>query len=39
MQYAPARIDTTLPDGRHIALTIETDYPRTGNVRIRVDRQ
>ena len=36
LQYAPARIDTTLPDGRHIALAIDTDYPRTGTVRIRV---
>jgi len=36
LQYAPARIATTLPDGRKIALTVETDYPRTGTVRIRV---
>jgi DUF1680 family protein len=36
LQYAPVSIDTTLPDGRRIALAVETDYPRTGTVRIRV---
>ena len=36
LQYAPAEIDTTLRDGRRIALTVDTHYPRTGTVRIRI---
>ena len=34
-QYAPARIRTSLPDGRPIELDVETDYPRTGRVVLR----
>jgi DUF1680 family protein len=33
-QYAPAQIRTSLPDGRRIALDVETDYPRTGTIRV-----
>ncbi len=36
LQYAPARIETDLPDGRHVAVVVDTDYPATGTVRIRV---
>jgi DUF1680 family protein len=35
-QYAPARIRTALPDGRQVALDVETEYPRTGRVVVRV---
>ncbi|WZH35568.1 MAG: glycoside hydrolase family 127 protein [Microbacterium enclense] len=35
-QYAPSEIRTTLSNGQDIALNIETDYPRSGTVRIRV---
>ena len=35
-QYAPAQIRTTLPDGRDVAVDVETDYPRSGVVTVRV---
>jgi hypothetical protein len=35
-QYAPAEVRTTLPDGRPVAFDVETEYPRSGTVRIRV---
>ena len=35
-QYAPAAVRTTLPDGRPVALDVETDYPRDGVVRVHV---
>lgn len=35
-QYAPAEIDTTLADGRRIALRLETTYPVEGRVRVEV---
>lgn len=35
-QYAPARIRTTLADGRAIAVDVETEYPRDGTVRVTV---
>ncbi|MFL6100324.1 MAG: glycoside hydrolase family 127 protein [Actinomycetales bacterium] len=35
-QYASARIRTALPDGRPIALDVETEYPRDGVVRVIV---
>jgi DUF1680 family protein len=35
-QYAPAAIRTTLPDGRGVALDVETDYPRDGLVRVHI---
>ena len=35
-QYAPATIRTSLDDGREIALEVETAYPRTGSVRVRL---
>lgn len=35
-QYAPAEIDTTLADGRRIALRVETTYPAEGRVRVEV---
>ncbi len=35
-QYATSSIDTRLGDGAPVALDVETDYPRSGDVRIRV---
>lgn len=35
-QYAPSRIRTALPDGRTIALDVETAYPEAGTVRVLV---
>jgi len=35
-QYAPARIRTSLPDGRPVALDIETAYPQNGAIRVLV---
>jgi DUF1680 family protein len=35
-QYAPARIRTSLPDGRPVALDVETGYPHDGAVRVTV---
>ncbi|MFC4118233.1 glycoside hydrolase family 127 protein [Nonomuraea zeae] len=35
-QYAPCAIRTELPDGRPIAVDVETGYPETGTVRVRV---
>jgi DUF1680 family protein len=35
-QYAPATIETTLADGRPVALDVETEYPADGVVRVRV---
>ncbi|MBF4635108.1 glycoside hydrolase family 127 protein [Agreia pratensis] len=35
-QFAPATIDTVLGDGRRIAVEVETDYPRSGRVVVRV---
>lgn len=34
-QYLPATIDTAVADGP-VRLAVETDYPRTGTVRVRV---
>ncbi|MDQ0372179.1 DUF1680 family protein [Cellulomonas humilata] len=35
-QYAPARIRTTLADGRRVELDVETAYPTDGVVRVTV---
>jgi DUF1680 family protein len=35
-QYAPCEIRTHLPDGREVAVDVETDYPQSGTVRVRV---
>lgn len=35
-QYAPASIRTSLPDGRGIAVDVETAYPEEGTVRVVV---
>jgi uncharacterized protein len=35
-QYAPSEIRTHLPDGRHVEVDIETAYPQSGTVRVRV---
>lgn len=35
-QYAPSTIRAELPDGRQIAVDVETDYPDSGTVRLRV---
>jgi DUF1680 family protein len=37
-QYAPARIATTLGQGQHVELSVETSYPRTGRIAIQVLR-
>lgn len=37
-QYAPATIDTVLPGGESIALTVETAYPTDGVVTVRMGR-
>jgi len=37
-QYASCSVRTTLQDGRAIGLDIQTDYPRSGRVRIRITR-
>ncbi|MCO1657671.1 glycoside hydrolase family 127 protein [Pseudonocardia humida] len=34
--YAPATVRTTLPDGRRVAFDVETGYPRSGTVAVRV---
>ncbi len=33
-QYAPSRIRTALPDGRSIAVDVETGYPHDGAIRV-----
>jgi DUF1680 family protein len=35
-QFAPATIVTTLPDSRHLAVDVETGYPRQGTITVRV---
>ncbi|MFD1537580.1 glycoside hydrolase family 127 protein [Nonomuraea guangzhouensis] len=35
-QYAPCTISTELPDGRRVAVDVETGYPETGTVRVRI---
>ena len=35
-QYAPARVRTTLPDGRVVAFDVSTEYPADGRVRITI---
>ncbi|NUW44930.1 glycoside hydrolase family 127 protein [Nonomuraea rhodomycinica] len=35
-QYAPCAIRAELPDGRPVAVDVETDYPASGAVRVRV---
>ena len=37
-QFAPARIETSLDAGTPIGLRLVTDYPRSGVVRVLVDR-
>jgi DUF1680 family protein len=37
-QYTAATIATTLPDGRAIGLEIDTDYPVSGRITIRITR-
>lgn len=36
-QYVPSELRAAAPDGREIAVTVETGYPRTGEVLVRVD--
>ena len=36
-QYAPGRVAAVLADGREVCFTVETDYPRTGEIRLRMD--
>lgn len=38
-QYAAASIRTTLDDGRAIGLEVETDYPASGRVTLRITTQ
>jgi DUF1680 family protein len=35
-QFVPATIRTTLPDGREVALAVDTDYPRDGRIAVRI---
>lgn len=35
--YGPGKIETTLADGRKVALRLTTDYPRDGRVEIEVN--
>ncbi len=35
-QYAPAEIRTALPDGREVAVRVETAYPSDGDIRVTV---
>ncbi|MEZ7125241.1 glycoside hydrolase family 127 protein [Nonomuraea sp. AD125B] len=35
-QYAPCRIRAELPDGRPVSVDVETAYPDSGTVRVRV---
>ncbi|MBB5133681.1 hypothetical protein HNP84_003407 [Thermocatellispora tengchongensis] len=35
-QYAPCDIDARLPDGRRVAVAVETRYPDGGTVRVRI---
>ncbi len=35
-QYVPAQVRTRLPDGRAVEVDVETDYPRSGRVVVRV---
>jgi DUF1680 family protein len=35
-QYAPATLEVTLPDGRPVALDVDTDYPTGGRITVRV---
>ncbi|MBT2235634.1 glycoside hydrolase family 127 protein [Nonomuraea sp. NEAU-A123] len=35
-QYAPCAISTELPDGRRVAVDVETGYPETGTIRVRI---
>ncbi|MEV1169497.1 beta-L-arabinofuranosidase domain-containing protein [Nonomuraea sp. NPDC049784] len=35
-QYAPSTIRAELPDGREIAVEVETAYPESGTIRVRI---
>ncbi|MBB6344265.1 hypothetical protein FHU36_000774 [Nonomuraea muscovyensis] len=35
-QYAPCAVRAELPDGRRVAVDVETGYPETGTIRVRV---
>ncbi|MFK4043125.1 glycoside hydrolase family 127 protein [Nonomuraea wenchangensis] len=35
-QYAPCRIRAELPDGRPVSVDVETAYPESGTVRVRI---
>ncbi|MEV0201980.1 beta-L-arabinofuranosidase domain-containing protein, partial [Nonomuraea sp. NPDC050691] len=35
-QYAPCAVRAELPDGRQVAVDVETGYPNSGTVRVRI---
>ncbi|WBB52502.1 beta-L-arabinofuranosidase domain-containing protein [Verrucosispora sp. WMMD573] len=36
-QYVPGTVEHRLADGRHLCVTVATDYPRGGTIRVRID--
>ncbi|MFD0743565.1 hypothetical protein ACFQ1L_18450 [Phytohabitans flavus] len=36
-QYVPGPVEHSRADGRRLCVTVETDYPRDGEIRVRVD--
>jgi len=35
--YTSSTVDHTLADGRRVTLIVETDYPKSGNIKVRFD--
>ncbi|WP_233512429.1 glycoside hydrolase family 127 protein [Micromonospora deserti] len=36
-QYLPCTVEHRLADGRDLCVTVATDYPRSGQIRVRID--